>query len=411
VSATTTRLALPYPTGTDPANVPADMQRLANALDAASAVFVQNTAANRPAASVSGRLFLATDTGAVYYDTGSAWIQLNLNAAATVTAKGDLLVASGAGALARLGAGSDGQLLQAQSGATNGLQWANILGLPLALAGAAAATRFVGGTTSGAPTTGTFAKGDLVIDQVGRVWICTVAGSPGTWVADYQNALGQSLTHTGALSGTQYAGGTVSGPPTSGTFAKGDFIIAQDGVPWICTAAGTPGTWRSPAMGAVGRLRRTSGNLATVTASSNNSVASAASLVRLAVPVVSGRLYRISAEELPVIPNSAPSGPFDLEFHLHVTTDGSNPTTSSTSILQHNATFAAAGLGVPDTTSLRTLYPAAFTGTLTILMTALIPSSVAGGVTSANVTASTGNPFDLVVEDLGADPGATGTVF
>ena len=50
------------------------------------------------------------------------------------------------------------------------------------LTGATAATRYAGGTVSGAPVSGTFAVGDFVIDESGAVWICTVAGTPGTWV-------------------------------------------------------------------------------------------------------------------------------------------------------------------------------------------------------------------------------------
>lgn len=50
-----------------------------------------------------------------------------------------------------------------------------------AITGASAATRYVGGTASGAPTTGTFAVGDYIIDRTGFVWICTGAGTPGTW--------------------------------------------------------------------------------------------------------------------------------------------------------------------------------------------------------------------------------------
>ena len=55
------------------------------------------------------------------------------------------------------------------------------LGKPLALTGATQATRYVGATTSGAPATGTFAVGDFVISQAGKVYVCTTAGSPGTW--------------------------------------------------------------------------------------------------------------------------------------------------------------------------------------------------------------------------------------
>ena len=50
------------------------------------------------------------------------------------------------------------------------------------LTGAVAATRLVGGTVSGAPVTGTFAAGDFVPSLDGNVYICTVAGTSGTWV-------------------------------------------------------------------------------------------------------------------------------------------------------------------------------------------------------------------------------------
>lgn len=49
------------------------------------------------------------------------------------------------------------------------------------LTGATAASRLVGATTSGKPASGTFSKGDVVVDQTGNMWVNTVAGSPGTW--------------------------------------------------------------------------------------------------------------------------------------------------------------------------------------------------------------------------------------
>ncbi|HVE35381.1 MAG TPA: hypothetical protein VNC18_17580 [Gemmatimonadaceae bacterium] len=55
-------------------------------------------------------------------------------------------------------------------------------GYPLTPTGASAATRYVGATASGAPATGSFLVGDFIIDQTGKVYVCTVAGSPGTWV-------------------------------------------------------------------------------------------------------------------------------------------------------------------------------------------------------------------------------------
>lgn len=48
---------------------------------------------------------------------------------------------------------------------------------------------------------------------------------------------------TGATAASRYVGATTSGAPASGTFNKGDFVVAQDGIIWVCTAAGTPGTW------------------------------------------------------------------------------------------------------------------------------------------------------------------------
>lgn len=55
-------------------------------------------------------------------------------------------------------------------------------GQPASLAGATAATRYAGGTTSGPPVDGTFATGDFVVSAAGRVWVCTAGGTPGTWV-------------------------------------------------------------------------------------------------------------------------------------------------------------------------------------------------------------------------------------
>jgi hypothetical protein len=122
---------------------------------------------------------------------------------------------------------------------------------------------------------GTWVAGDFVITTGGDVWICTTGGTPGTWsrVGSYllganntwtgTNAFNNSVTgsgsitmsntvtgtiliptgNTGATSASRYAGATASGSPATGTYAVGDFIVAQNGAIWVCTAAGTPGTW------------------------------------------------------------------------------------------------------------------------------------------------------------------------
>ena len=56
------------------------------------------------------------------------------------------------------------------------------IGLAAGMTGATASSRYAGATASGAPVAGTFAVGDWIIDQTGKIYVATVAGSPGTWV-------------------------------------------------------------------------------------------------------------------------------------------------------------------------------------------------------------------------------------
>ncbi len=72
--------------------------------------------------------------------------------------------------------------------------------------GAIAASRYAGATASGAPVAGTFAVGDFVIDQTGKIWICTVAGTPGTWVS-----IG-TVTGVTAADTSVVVGGTAQAP-------------------------------------------------------------------------------------------------------------------------------------------------------------------------------------------------------
>jgi hypothetical protein len=58
------------------------------------------------------------------------------------------------------------------------------------LTGSVQPSRYVGQTTAGAPTTGAHLAGDWILDRTGRIYVCTVAGTPGTWTGvtapDYQ---------------------------------------------------------------------------------------------------------------------------------------------------------------------------------------------------------------------------------
>lgn len=70
---TTTRLALPYPASTDSPAGYTQIQNLANALDNAAIDLAEGTLAARPAPSIRGRWYYATDVAILYRDSGSTW--------------------------------------------------------------------------------------------------------------------------------------------------------------------------------------------------------------------------------------------------------------------------------------------------------------------------------------------------
>jgi hypothetical protein len=97
------------------------------------------------------------------------------------------------------------------------------------LTGATAATRYVGGTASGAPGSGAFLLGDFVVAQNGHIFVCTVAGSPGTWVdaGSVANQVTSVFTRTGAVVATagDYTGIAVGG--TADALATGALTNAM----------------------------------------------------------------------------------------------------------------------------------------------------------------------------------------
>jgi hypothetical protein len=125
-----------------------------------------------------------TATEGVASGAAAGLTTLRGDTAGKVTTKGDLLIATASGVLARRAAPADGMLLVPDSTSPDGWAAKDVLGMPKALTGATAATRYVGATTSGAPTTGAFLAGDFVLARdTGDTWICTAAGTPGTWTS------------------------------------------------------------------------------------------------------------------------------------------------------------------------------------------------------------------------------------
>lgn len=106
---------------------------------------------------------------------------------------------------------------------------ASTLGESLQLTGATTATRYVGGTVSGAPVSGTFDAGDFVIDRSGTIWICTNAGTPGTWTTPYPFAQPSARIYfTGAQSLPSGASTKLTSSTTA--WAKGGLTVASDAV-------------------------------------------------------------------------------------------------------------------------------------------------------------------------------------
>lgn len=111
----------------------------------------------------------------------------------------------------------------------------------------AANIRFAGQTnTAGSPAAGTWVLGDLILDVNGAWWLCTVAGTPGTWVTGTVNLVG-----TQNVAGVKtFTNNAIIGPAASGSTAALNLapVTPTDGTilmrfstesPWLVKQSGT----------------------------------------------------------------------------------------------------------------------------------------------------------------------------
>lgn len=141
----------------------------------------QNTRLTNVEGTANGAASSAAAASGAAAAASTAVDTLRADTAGKATTKGDLLIATGAGVFARQPVVNTGWMLSGDPASPTGWAQRDVLGLPRNLTGAAAPTRFVGGTAGGVPTTGTFAAGDFIVTTTGDLFVCTVAGTPGTW--------------------------------------------------------------------------------------------------------------------------------------------------------------------------------------------------------------------------------------
>ena len=192
--------------------------------------------------------------------TSGAKAQTGVVKTSVVTLAGDATGPSNANTVAKI----NGSPLGTTTGATTGyvLTWNGSAWAPAAVA---ASSVTMGGDVTGNSTTSTVAKiqgsavaataptSNQVLQWNGTAWTPTTLSSAGVTSfntrtgavvpanADYLAVASGGLT--GAVAATRFVGGTTNGAPTAGTFAVGDFIVDQTASIWVCTTAGTPGTW------------------------------------------------------------------------------------------------------------------------------------------------------------------------
>lgn len=109
----------------------------------------------------------------------------------------------------------------------------------------------------------TVATGQTVLAQDVNQVVNLLTGNDATTQLTVANRIQAQLT--GATVASGYVGGAAGAAPTSGTFAQGDYVIDGTGAClWVCTAAGTPGTWKRVGTGGYVARRHQSATTQTI---------------------------------------------------------------------------------------------------------------------------------------------------
>lgn len=189
-------------------------------------------------------------------------------------------------------------------------------------------------------------------------------------------------------------------------------VVTAIGQRWLNKAPHTSGATFSgatnwvpltlPGAGVVARARRTTA----AALASGTTLASSSAVASLAnIPVTAGRLYRVYTSSLLVYSNGATTMAV-AQTAVTYTADGSAPSANSPLLKQDDVQVGIGGS--PTTLAISVSYAPAVTGTLGLLLSYFMP--VTGGGTSVGMSGTATAPIELIVEDIGADPGATGNV-
>lgn len=167
------------------------------------------------------------------------------------TTRGDL-ISRGASAIGRLALGAASTVLSSNGTDPAWTAAPTVTGESTAqdfkatgLTGATSGARLVGATTSGAPVSGTFAVGDLIVDQTGKLWVCTGAGTPGSWVQTSGTMTNPMTTNQDLIvGGTSPAAGS---PARLAVGANSQVLTVTGGVVgWANSASGFGNPMTSP---------------------------------------------------------------------------------------------------------------------------------------------------------------------